>query len=90
MANLGFFQVNTNGEYKTLEEVTGLTFTTGTKYFLQVQNAGGYLTTCTSETLPTKGGFILKSSEKFSYTPVEGANLYLNTNGGSVYLNIAE
>lgn len=40
MANLGFFTINTNGEYQTIEEATGLTFTLGTKYSLQVQNVG--------------------------------------------------
>lgn len=90
MVNLGFFEVNTNGEYQTIEEVTGLTFTTGTKYSLQVQNGGGFLTICPSATLPTEGGVVLKDLEKFDYTPVQGVNLYLKTAGfGTVnYLNI--
>lgn len=92
MANIGYFKVNTNGEYRTIEEVTGLTFTAGTKYSMQVTNGGGYLTICSSDTLPTSGGFVMKDMEKFTYTPEENVNLYLKTAGfGTVnYLNIAE
>lgn len=92
MANLGYFTINTNGEYKTIEELTSLTFSVGTKYSLQVQNGGGYLTICSSATLPTQGGFVMNDMEKFNYTPTEGVNLYLKTAGfGAVnYLNIAE
>lgn len=92
MANLGFFEIDTDGEYKTLEELTELTFTAGKTYSLQVQNGGGLLTICSSETLPQKGGFVMNDMEKFNYTPAEGVNLYLKTAGfGAVnYLNIAE
>lgn len=92
MANLGFFKIDTNGEYKTLEEVTESTFTAGKTYSLQVQNSGGLLTICSSATLPTIGGFVMNDMEKFNYTPAEGVNLYLKTAGfGAVnYLNIAE
>lgn len=64
----------------------------GTKYSLQVQNRGGFLTICPSATLPTKGGVVLKDLEKFDYTPVQGVNLYLKTAGfGAVnYLNIMD
>ena len=90
MANLGFFEINTDGDYVDLETATGLTFTTGTKYTMQVQNAGDNLTVCVSDTTPTKGGFIMKDLEKFDYTPVEGSDIYVNTGGyGVVYLNIA-
>ena len=92
MANLGYFTINTNGEYKTIEELTELTFTAGKIYSMQVTNGGGCLTICSSSTLPTKGGFVMNDMEKFNYTPVEGVNLYLKTAGfGAVnYLNIAE
>lgn len=92
MANLGYFKVDTNGEYQTIEEATGLTFTADTKYSLQVQNQGGFLTICPSATLPTEGGVVLKDLEKFDYTPVQGVNLYLKTAGfGAVnYLNIMD
>lgn len=92
MANIGYFTIDTNGEYETLEEVTGLTFETNKTYTLQVQNGGGYLTVCPSETLPTEGGVVLKDLEKFGYTPISGVNLYLKTAGfGAVnYLNIIE
>lgn len=92
MANLGYFTIDTNGGYKTIEEVTGLTFETNKTYFLQVHNGGGYLTICSSATLPTGGGFIMNDMEKFNYTPAEGVNLYLKTAGFKTvnYLNIAE
>lgn len=90
MANLGFFEINTNGEYKTLEELTELTFTEGTKYNMQVQNGGSYLTICIADSKPTSGGFLMKDLEKFDYTPVSGNNAYLRTSGyGVAYLNIA-
>lgn len=92
MANLGYFTINTDGEFKTIEELTELTFTAGKTYSMQVSNGGGYLTICSSATLPTEGGFVMKNLEKFNYTPAEGVNLYLKTAGfGTVnYLNIAE
>lgn len=88
MANLGFFEIDTQGEYIDLETATELTFTEGTKYTMQVQ--GCYLTVCIASSTPTTGGFIMKDFEKFDYTPVSGSKLYVKTTGvGNVYLNIA-
>ena len=90
MANLGFFEIDTQGEYKTLEEITGLTFTEGIKYIMQVQNSGSYLTVCIADSTPTKGGFLMKDLEKFDYTPVSGNSIYVYTSKyGRAYLNIA-
>lgn len=90
MANLGFFEIDTNNEYVNLETLTELTFTEGTKYMMQVQNAGSYLTVCVSDTTPTEGGFLMKDLEKFDYTPVSGSDIFVKTgNPGKVYLNIA-
>lgn len=90
MANLGFFEIDTQGEYVDLETATELTFTEGTKYTMQVQNASSYLTLCVSDSTPTEGGFMMKDLEKFDYTPVSGYTLYVNTlRPGKVYLNIA-
>ena len=90
MANLGFFEINTNGEYVNLETITSLTFEEDTKYTMQVQNAGSCLTVCIADSTPTEGGVILKDLEKFDYTAVSGANIYVKTGTvGKAYLNIA-
>lgn len=91
MANLGFFEVNTNGEYKTIEEVTGLTFTTGTKYTMQIDNVNDKVFLCISPTVPNKGGFSRKQGEIFSYTPTENENFYIYTSKyDGCTLNISE
>lgn len=90
MANLGIFKIDTDGEYTDLATLTGLTFTTGTKYTMQAQNAGDELIVCTASSAPSSGGFVIRDFEKFEYTPVDGVNLYVNTGGyGKVLLNIA-
>lgn len=90
MANLGKFEINTNGEYQDLATITSLTFTVGTKYTMQAQNEGGALTVCAATSTPTDGGFIMRDLEKFEYTPVSGETLYVLTGKvGKVFLNIA-
>lgn len=90
MANLGFFEINTQGEYVDLETATELTFTEGTKYTMQVQNAGSSLTICIADSTPTEGGFMMKDLEKFDYTPVSGYDIYVKTGSyGKAYINIA-
>ena len=92
MANLGFFEIDTNGEYVDIATATELTFTEGTRYTLQAINGGAsYLTVCTASSEPTEGGFVIQNNQIFSYTPVADINCYLKTNGGGkVYLNIAD
>lgn len=85
MANLGFFAINTEGEYVKLSEETGLTLTSGTTYTMQVQGAC-YL--CESATKPTKGGFYINKTEPFSYT-AGNADLWVSTIFSS-HINIAE
>jgi len=87
MANIGYFPINTNKEYETVENVTGITFTTGTKYILQVQSAEPFYF-CVSNEIPESGGFKV-GLEPFTYTPQTGAKLYVKT-FGKAYLNIAE
>lgn len=90
MANLGFFEIDTKGQYVNLETLTELTFTEGTKYTMQVQNSGSYLTICIADSTPTKGGFLMKDLEKFDYTPLSGNSIYVYTSKyGRAYLNIA-
>lgn len=85
MANLGFFAINTEGEYTKLSELTGLTLASGTTYLMQVQGAC-YL--CESATKPTKGGFYINKTEPFSYT-AGNADLWVSTIFSS-HINIAE
>ena len=90
MANLGFFEINTKGEYKKLSELTNLTFTTGVKYNMQIGNVNNATFLCVSASLPTKGGFLIKQNEKFSYTPKDNEDLYICTSKyDSCTINIA-
>lgn len=90
MANLGFFEIDTEGEYIKLDTITGLTFTEGTKYIMQVQNAIENVIICISDIKPTKGGFVIKNLEKFDYTPISGYDIYACTNGSyGANINIA-
>lgn len=54
MGHLGQFIINTNGEYKKLSEITGLTFEDGKQYTFQIQNSAFVLS---SATVPKDGGF---------------------------------
>lgn len=91
MANLGYFKIEASDDYDTLENITQLTFTEGTKYQFQVINASAELTCCPLTTKPTEGGVVMKNYEKFSYTPVSGVSLYLKVSGiGHVFLNVLE
>lgn len=90
MGNLGYFKVDTNNEYVKLDTLTELTFSEGTTYTMQAENAGGRLVVCMSSTAPTEGGFVIQNLEKFSYTPTSGEDIYVRTGSyGAVYLNIA-
>lgn len=76
MAHLGEFKVNTNYKYQKLSDVTGLTFESGKTYLIQTQNYAIYIT---SDTMPTKGGFIVNDTKLMSYTHEDGVDLYIKT-----------
>ena len=83
MANLGTFTISTDG-YETLASKTGLTFTEGTKYTIQITNDAHLREGTTGE------GFLVDSTVPITYTATSDA-LYINTNNsqGSCLVNIA-
>lgn len=85
MANLGIFQINTNGKYEKLSDLTGITFNMGSQYLMQ--NKGGCCILIESAILPKEGGFTV-SNNPFIYE-CDGTDVYIKTNG-NVYLNISE
>lgn len=72
--------VNTNGEYKTVAEVTGFSFITDNKYTMQVQN-GAYIKIADAE--------FHVANEKFSYKATSD-DLYIKTNDLGCILTILE
>jgi hypothetical protein len=85
MANLGFFAIDTEGEYVKFSELTGLTLTPGTPYVFQVQGACYF---CESATKPTKGGIYINNLKPFGYT-ARDVDLWVSTMFSS-YINIVE
>ena len=63
--------ISTNNEYKTIETVTGFSFTTGKTYSMQVQNIA-YIKIEDAE--------FLVNNEKFKYTATSD-DVYIKTNG---------
>lgn len=83
MANLGFFKIpNTNGKYKSLTEISGITFEVGKKYLLQIQNP---CILCEG----TSGGFLINSLMPITYYPTK-ESLNVKVDGIEAYINIAE
>lgn len=83
MANLYSGSIDTNGTYKTLAEVTDLTFTKGTKYVIQIQNPA-YIREGT-----TGKGFLVLSADPFEYTAGD-EDLYIKTENRQCVVNIAD
>lgn len=87
MAHLGRFVINTNGEYKKVEDLTGLTFEDGKQYTFQIQNSA---TVISSVEEPTAGGFYISDLGLNLYTKKAGEDLYIKTGPFSAVLDIAE
>ena len=85
MANLGIFEINTNGAYVKLSELTNITFNMGQKYLMQ--NKSGNCILIESLDMPTEGGFTV-NNKPFIYE-CDGSDIYIKTNG-NVFLNISE
>lgn len=80
MANSFTGTINTNGEFKTINELTGLTLTSGKTYTFQVQNM--------AELKIDKAVFTLYN-EKFTWT--QGADtVYIKTSSSSAVLTVLE
>lgn len=83
MTNLYTGVINTNGEYKTLSNETGLTFENGTKYVIQIQNQAHLREGTTGE------GFLINLPMPITYTKGED-DLYIKTyNTRECLVNIA-
>lgn len=81
MANLGTFTISTNGEYVTLAEATDLTFTSGNKYSIQIQNMAHLREGTVGE------GMLVNTLVPITYTATSD-DLYIESN--SCVVNIAE
>ena len=82
MANLYTGTLDTNNTYKTLTELTGLTFTSGTTYTIQIQNMA-YIREGS-----TGVGFLINSILPFEYT-AGSDDLYIKNTYTPVVINIA-
>ncbi len=90
MANLGKFEIDTNGQWVTLAEITELTFTAGERYNLQL-NKGGLCAFCEKSSTPEENeGFIYFGTElePIPYL-VEDAPLYVKNLSNECTINIA-
>lgn len=76
MAHIGEFNVNTQGGYKKLADLTGAVFEDGKTYLLQIRNPA---TIIISAEAPESGGFYISNNEIFSYTKTAGEDLYIKT-----------
>ena len=83
MANLYTGVIKTNGEYKKVSELTGITFTTGTDYTIQIQNSA-YIREGT-----IGDGFFINNSNPFAYKS-NGEDLYIKVDYGYCVINIAD
>lgn len=83
MSNLYTGTIQTNGEYVNLAELTGITFTEGTTYAIQLQNMAWL-----REGTDGKG-FLFNRDKGYSWT-CKGDDLYIRTESQSVVINIAE
>lgn len=83
MANLYSGSIDTNNTYKTLAEVTDLTFTEGTKYVIQIQNPAYIREGSTGK------GFLIDSNNPFEYTAGDD-DLYIKTEFRQCIVNIAD
>ena len=81
MANLYTGTIKTE-TYKTLASLTGVTFTSGTKYVIQLRNSA-YIREGTNGK-----GFIVLDSQPFEYTAGDD-DLYIKTYANGCTVNIA-
>ena len=83
MANLYSGSIEASSTYKTLAELTELTFTPGTTYTIQILNPA-YIREGS-----TGNGFYIFNNKPFQYTA--GADdLYIRVPSGAVSINIAD
>ncbi len=83
MANLYTGNINTNGKYVNLSTLTGVTFTEGTTYAIQIQNTAWLREGTDGQ------GFIFNKDKGYSWT-CKGDDLYIRTTLADAIINIAE
>lgn len=74
-------KIETNGEYETVSSLSGVTFTSGKSYSIQIQNLA-YLKIADAE-------FAIYTDEPFTYT-ASSDDLYIKTDYASCVLTILE
>lgn len=84
MANLGTFNVDTNKEYITFAEATGLALSKGTTYIIQNLSNTPFMLREGS----TGIGFNINNTARVPFTQ-DDATLYIKTHIGKVTINIA-
>ena len=82
MANLGTFTIDTQGTYQTLASLTSLTFTSGNRYSLQVQNMAHVREGLEGE------GFLIDNTAPFDWIAGDD-DLYIKNSFYSCVVNIA-
>lgn len=92
MANIGNFPIETNGEWQTLAEVTGLTFTADEKYLLQLSE-NSKCKFCEKSTTPEDyEGFTYKGDNErtIPYLVENNSPLYVRNLTGDCVITIAK
>ena len=87
MGHLGQFIIKTNGKYKKLSELTGLTFEDGKQYTFQIQNSAFVLS---SATVPKDGGFYIAAPTLNLFTKTAGEDFYIKTTCIEAMINLAQ
>lgn len=88
MSNLGTWTASTGSIYKKLSDITGITFTEGTTYLIQIQNACYVCESATQPEADSSTGFLITYPERFTYTP-SGGDLYIRSLNTVNIINIA-
>lgn len=83
MANLWTGRVDANDEYQNLETLSGLTFTSGNKYQIQIQNTAWLREGTTGE------GFIINNTKPVTLN-YKGDDVYIKSGTSGCVVNIAE
>lgn len=86
MANLGYFKIDTKGEYVKLSDITGVTLTSGTAYIFQIRNPPCIM--IESNTVPEEGGIEIDNTKPFGFTAGD-TPLYIKTDYMPIRLNIS-
>lgn len=92
MANLGKFDIDTNGEWVKLEEIAETTFSANEEYSLQV-NKGELVQICEKSTTPEADEgleYFGNQQSQIKYTVESGADLYVKNLTNNCKINIAK